>query len=130
MRNLGLDIAVVFAGGGLGAVSRWFLSDLVQKWSRLLLFPTGTLAVNMVGSFLLGFIMGAAAIHGVFTSVERLFLATGFAGAFTTFSTFMYETMRLLVDDPYTGLANLFTSILLGLATVYLGYIAAGVLYG
>jgi len=130
VRSIGLDIAVVFTGGGLGAVSRWILSDYVQKVSRTTLFPWGTLAVNIIGSFLLGFIMGAAIIHGAFDHSERLFIATGFAGAFTTFSTFMYETTRLIADNPYTGIANLLASILLGLATVYLGYIAAGVLYG
>ena len=74
--------------------------------------------------------MGATIIHGVFSHAERLFVATGFAGGFTTFSTFMYESMRLLADDPYLGFADLFGSILLGLASVYLGYIAAGVVYG
>jgi len=130
VRGVGLDLVVVFAGGGLGAVARWVLSDFVQRWSRLTLFPVGTLSVNILGSFILGFVMGAVVIHGVFSHTERLLVATGFAGGFTTFSTFMYESVRLLANDPYLGLADLFGSILLGLASVYLGYIVAGVVYG
>ena len=122
------DAALVFAGGGAGAVARWLVSSWLQRYSEL--FPLGTLAVNVLGSLLLGFIMGAALAYGVFTRWQRLLLATGFAGGFTTFSTFSYESLRLLVDSPLLGLANLAANVLGGLLAAYLGYVAAGVVYG
>ncbi len=79
----------------------------------------------------MGFIMGASAYYGVFSRWERLLLATGFAGAFTTFSTFMYESLVLLREGPsFYGLINIVSSIVFGLLMVYLGLAAAGVVYG
>jgi CrcB protein len=86
--------------------------------------------VNSAGSFLLGFVMGASILHGAFTRDERLFLATGFAGAFTTFSTFMYESLMLVREaSARLAAANLAASIIAGLAMVYAGYVVAGLAY-
>ncbi|MCE4599939.1 MAG: fluoride efflux transporter CrcB [Desulfurococcales archaeon] len=124
-------LLLVFTGGGLGALARWITSEWVQERVSGSLFPWGTLAVNVAGSFLLGFIMGAALLHGAFTRDERLFAATGFAGAFTTFSTFMYETLVLLGEvSPTLALANLAVSIIFGLTAAYVGYVVAGLVYG
>ncbi|MEB3844399.1 MAG: fluoride efflux transporter CrcB [Desulfurococcales archaeon] len=123
------DYAAVMIGGALGATARWKLAEAVQKHAGVF-YPWGTLTVNLLGSLLLGFIMGAAVNYGVFTRWERLLLATGFAGAFTTFSTFMYESLVLLVREPLYAAANIIVSILLGLVMVYIGTIMAGVVYG
>ncbi len=124
------DILLVFVGGGVGAVSRWIISGYIQERSSHSIFPWGTLAVNVIGSFILGFVMGAFIIHGVFSYSQRLFLATGFAGALTTFSTFMYESMRLMARSSVDAFGNLLTSIILGLVAVYAGYVVAGLVYG
>ncbi len=123
-----LEILLVFAGGGLGALARWWLSSVIQKYTTPF-FPWGTLAVNLLGSLLLGFIMGASRLYGVFTREQRLLLATGFAGGFTTFSTFSYETFMLLTESPLYGLANIALNVLGGLAAVYLGIVAARAIY-
>ncbi|WP_048191600.1 fluoride efflux transporter CrcB [Pyrolobus fumarii] len=123
------SIVIVLLGGGLGAVARWKLSMLVQEKCGCM-FPLGTLVVNVLGSFLLGFVLGAAKFYGVFTREQRLFLATGFAGGFTTFSTFSYETFTLLSEMPLYAALNIVANVLAGLAAVYLGMVAAGVLYG
>ena len=124
------DYAAVMIGGALGAVARWRLSAFIDSRASSL-YPWGTLAVNLLGSFFLGFVMGASAYYGVFSRWERLLLATGFAGAFTTFSTFMYESFVLLSEGPsYYGLTNIVSSVVLGLAMVYAGLVAAGVVYG
>ncbi len=122
------DALLVAAGGGAGAVARWLLSGLVQGRAPPYL-PLGTLAVNVLGSLLLGFVMGAARAAGLFTREQRLLLTTGFAGGFTTFSTFSYELFRLTLEAPLYGLLYLAANIIGGLAAVYLGYVAAGVLY-
>jgi len=129
MRASIVDLFLVFIGGGLGAISRWIISGYVQGRMGSFQFPWGTLAVNIIGSFVLGFVMGAYIVHGVFSYSQRLFLATGFAGALTTFSTFMYESMRLMARSPVDAFGNVLISIILGLVVVYAGYVVAGLVY-
>ncbi|WP_317894589.1 fluoride efflux transporter CrcB [Pyrofollis japonicus] len=121
------DIALIALGGALGALARWSLASIVQNNHE---FPIGTLVVNVLGSLLLGFVLGAASLYGAFTREQRLLLATGFAGAFTTFSTFMYESLMLLVEySAAYAIAYIGLSISLGLAAVYLGYTLAAMVY-
>ena len=101
-------------------MARWIVARLVQDGYE---FPLGTIAVNTAGSLLLGFVMGAASIHGAFSRLQRLFLATGFAGAFTTFSTVMYESLILLREfSVQQALIYLSLTLLLGLSSLYAGY--------
>ncbi len=123
------EVVSVFVGGGLGALSRWVLSGLVQERLRNSIFPWGTLVVNIAGSLLLGFIMGATIQFGVFSRMQRLLLATGFAGSFTTFSTFEYESFRLAGISTTLAIANIGLSVLLGFLGVYAGYVVAGLVY-
>ncbi len=81
-------------GGAAGAAGRYLLAGWVQSTADAA-FPWGTVAVNLVGSFLLGFVLQAGVSGGVSVEV-RLLLAVGFLGAFTTFSTFAYESLELL----------------------------------
>ncbi len=122
-----LDVAAVAIGGALGAVSRWLLARIVQDGHE---FPVGTLAVNLLGSLLLGFVMGAASLYGAFTRWQRLLIATGFAGAFTTFSTFMYESFMYILEWSIgDALLYIGTSIALGLLMIYAGYSLSALVY-
>ncbi len=117
----------VTVGGATGALARYWLSGWVASaFSGF--FPLGTLVVNVLGSFLLGF--GMQAMEAVPVSAEvRTMLTIGFLGAFTTFSTFSYETVALLRDGDWTR-ASLYTglSFVLGLTAVLIGMGAASVL--
>jgi len=122
-----LDVAAVATGGALGAVARWLIARLVQNGYE---FPVGTLAVNLLGSLLLGFVMGAASLYGAFTRWQRLLVATGFAGAFTTFSTFMYESFMYLLEWSIgEALLYIGVSIALGLLMIYTGYSLSVMVY-
>lgn len=92
-------IAYIAVGGILGTLTRYFVQGLLQ--TRGGTFPTGTLAINIVGSFLLGFIMRLATGSTVVSPELRAGLTIGFCGAFTTMSTFSYESIRLLGDGEY-----------------------------
>jgi fluoride exporter len=102
--------------GGAGAIARFLLDGVVSE--RLGgAFPTGTLVVNVSGSFLLGVLVGAA----VSGDASRL-LATGALGGFTTFSTWMFESHRLAEGGELRGAAaNIVASLVLGLLAVWLG---------
>jgi len=85
----------LLAGGGIGASLRYALSIWVDQ--RLVAgFPWGTLLVNLVGSFLIGLLVTGLDQRGLSSPALRLFLITGVLGAFTTFSTFSLETVRLI----------------------------------
>ena len=89
---------VAFAvAGAFGAVSRYVLDAWVIDRTKGL-FPWGTLVINTSGSLFLGFLTGLGLYHG-FGSTPRVVLGTGFCGAYTTFSTFTFETMRLAEED-------------------------------
>jgi CrcB protein len=102
--------------GGLGALARVALDAAVEVRAGSA-FPWGVLAVNVSGSFGLGVVTGLA----LGDSAHDL-LAVGLLGAFTTFSTWMFETQRILTGHrPWRGLANVLLSLALGLAAVWLG---------
>ncbi|WP_201783084.1 fluoride efflux transporter CrcB [Pyrodictium occultum] len=122
------ETLLVALGGALGAVARWLFSKAIQAGHE---FPVGTLAVNVLGSILLGFVLEASLLYGVFTRDQRLLIATGFAGAFTTFSTFMYESFSLVREhEGLQALAYVALSLGLGLAGIYLGAVLANMVYG
>jgi len=113
----------IACGGAFGAVARYSLSGWVARATRESPFPYGTLAVNLAGSVALGLLMGAAA-SGSFLISPRLRqgLAVGFLGAFTTFSTFSYETVEALrAGDLRLALANVGLSVVLCLGGCWLG---------
>lgn len=111
---------VVAAGGALGAVARYWASEWVRFWAGDA-FPWGTLTVNLLGSFAIGFLM--VWLQSMAPSAQsRQFLAVGFLGSFTTFSTFSHETLALLEEGTW-GRAALYSlgSLALGIVAVYLG---------
>jgi CrcB protein len=114
-------LLIIGLGGFLGAVSRYVISDwAAQKWGAA--FPYGTLIINLAGSFLLGLFLTLATERLLVDPRLRLFLATGFLGAFTTFSTFTYESVELVLNGGrWLGTINLAGSVLLGAGMALLG---------
>jgi CrcB protein len=117
MRNL----LLVGIGGFAGAVARYGLSLLVATfWARP--FPLGTFLINVSGSFALGLFVAYAAGRIDLDPAWRLLVATGFLGAYTTFSTFEYETERLAAGGAtWWALANVVFSVVAGFVAVRLG---------
>lgn len=112
---------VIALGGGLGACARYWLAGWVtHKFGAT--FPYGTLLVNVTGSFALGLFLALTADRLHLDPRWRLFVATGFLGGYTTFSTYTFESVELLLGGYWrTGLGNLLGSNLLGLAGAALG---------
>lgn len=111
--------------GGLGCVARF----LTAGWTYQLLgrsLPYGTLLVNVVGSFMLGLVMTFGLRSMLLSPDLRIGLTVGFWGGFTTFSTFSYETIRLLEDGSvWQAGANILLNVLLCLFFSLLGVLAA-----
>lgn len=115
----------VFLGGGLGAVSRYGVYSLFPPFHEGV-FPWSTLAVNLAGSFLIGFLFKLF-MESAQSAELRGMLMTGFLGAFTTFSTFSLESLRLFrVGNWKYALAYLGISIVLGLLLAAFGMFAGG----
>jgi fluoride exporter len=116
---------VVAAGGAAGAVARYAVTLIIAVfWKRD--FPLATLLINVSGSFILGLFSTLAAERLAIDPMWRLLVATGFVGAYTTFSTFEYETERLAESGALGwGIVNILTSVLVGFAAVRLGILIA-----
>jgi len=121
-------ILVVGLGGFVGAVARYLVGGWVQ---RLLpaAFPYGTLAVNVIGSLLLGAVFELGTARGALDPQLRLMLGVGVLGAFTTFSTFSLETLNLVREGSvFLAGTNVATNLLLCLAAVWLGIVLVRVM--
>lgn len=116
---------VVAVGGAFGAMLRYYLGGtLLARMGAP--FPTATFVINVTGSFILGFFLTLATERLHISPHWRLAVAVGFVGAYTTFSTFEYETARLAEDGYFVrALLNVVLSVLVGFAAVWLGIIAA-----
>jgi CrcB protein len=112
---------IVAFGSGIGGMVRYYISDLVQKYSTTL-FPYGTLTVNIIGSFIIGLVLFYLDSIKLISSEMRLFLTVGLCGGLTTFSTFSYETVRLIQDSEYL-LAG--TNVLLNVMVTLLAVLLA-----
>jgi CrcB protein len=115
----------VAIGAALGGLARYYLAGFIQQRAGAD-FPAGTLIVNITGSFLLGFVMGMALQTDLISPEVRVLLTTGFCGGYTTFSTFTYETVRLLEDGEY-GRASLYVgaSVVIAIGATFLGFAVA-----
>jgi CrcB protein len=117
---------LISLGAVLGANARY----LVTIWAADRFgpgFPYGTLLVNVIGSFVLGFLIGALEGRLPLPSDLRFFLGVGFLGAFTTFSSYSVETLLLVREGALgAGIANLFANNLAGLTAALLGFGLAG----
>ena len=118
-----MDNLLVGLGGFLGAILRY----LVDGWVAQRLgstFPYGTLVINVGGSFLLGLLLTVVAERFAAPPGLRLFFGIGFLGAYTTFSTFAFESLVLIEDRAYlVAVANLLGNVVLGLIAVALGVV-------
>jgi fluoride exporter len=114
---------LVGLGGMLGAMARYALSGWVSD-ATTGRFPYGTLVVNLIGSFVIGFFLVLALERFSWSPDLRIFFAVGFLGAFTTFSTFSYETVELMRGGAYLiAAANMGASLFGCLAATYAGII-------
>lgn len=112
---------VVGAGGFLGAIARYAVGVWIDAvWRRD--FPLATFVVNVTGCFILGLFVALAAERMSIGPMTRLLVATGFVGAYTTFSTFEYETQRLTTTGAFGwAVVNVLTSVVVGFLAVRLG---------
>jgi CrcB protein len=118
-------LLLIALAGSLGALARYGLAGFVQNNSGSS-FPWGTISVNVLGTFLFGFIWSLADERLLISSETRLIVLTGFMGAFTTFSTFMFETGTLMQDDQWLmAFGNLSLQLIAGIICLFLG-LAAG----
>jgi len=114
-------IALLVVLGAAGTLSRYALQGLVQQRAGLT-FPYGTLVVNLVGCFLLGGVAQYGLTHLTIPPEWRVAITIGFFGAFTTFSSFSWETIRLLEDGEWARASiYIFVSVAGGLACVFFG---------
>jgi CrcB protein len=121
-----LKLSLIGAGGFTGAVLRFLVSSWVQGCSSSLVFPFGTLAVNMIGCLLIGFLSALVEIRAIFSPETRSFVLIGLLGAFTTFSTFGNETLNLIRESRIElALLNAGGQVLVGVFLVWLGRIFA-----
>src|SRR5210317_1267194 len=122
------QLLLIGTGGFIGSVARFLVSRLNTRIDWLSI-PIGTLTVNVLGSLLIGFLIGISEKSPVLTVEWRMFLMVGLCGGFTTFSSFTGENLVLMKNGQilslllYTGL-----SIYLGFIAVYLGYISTKLL--
>ncbi|MCF6222543.1 MAG: fluoride efflux transporter CrcB [Flavobacteriaceae bacterium] len=114
------QVFLVFIGGGLGSVVRYWLSLKLNNFENAI--PYGTMLSNILGSLLIGLIFGYSAKSGVLTENHSLLLATGFCGGFTTFSTFAYENHLFLKSgDFFSMIPYLIITFVLSISAVFFG---------
>ncbi len=120
-----MNFFIIGIGGFMGAVTRYGVAVWIgQRWGRS--FPLGTFVINITGSMVIGFLMPLLTERFLVNPQWRLFLAVGFLGAYTTFSTFEYETGALVKDGEWliAGL-NVILSVVIGFVALKLGEVIA-----
>ena len=119
------ELLIVAAGGGLGSMGRYLLSGLILHRAVSWQFPLGTFAVNVLGCLLVGVLGGLVVKHELLSPETRLFLFTGIAGGFTTFSAFGLETFHLLRKGELgIAAAYVLLSLLVGVLVLWAGFAA------
>ncbi len=120
---------MLVAGGVCGTVGRYVVSGLVSEWLGHE-FPYGTLTVNTLGCLVIGLIASAAK-HAVTLSHEsQAFWMIGLLGAFTTFSTMIYDSWRLLQDgQSWIAMTNILIAVIFGFLAIWLGSELGGTLF-
>ena len=114
------QLLLVFIGGGFGSVLRFVIGKWLNNAENGI--PYGTFAANIIGSLLIGIILGLAAKNNTLSQSQTLLLATGFCGGFTTFSTFAYENHLFLKSGDFTSFAvYTIASFVIGFLAVFLG---------
>ncbi|MEW6749140.1 MAG: fluoride efflux transporter CrcB [Candidatus Micrarchaeota archaeon] len=112
-------LLLVGVGGSAGAILRYLISGWVQAYATV--FPLGTLTVNFLGTLILGLVMFSSEYAGMFDERTRLFMTIGVLGAFTTMSTFGYESFKLLEQKETAAfVVNVLGTMLLMLLAIYI----------
>jgi CrcB protein len=119
-----MRVLILALGGALGTLARYGVNGVISQ--RISTFPLGTMAVNVVGCFIIGLLAPLALRHE-----WRLFLIFGFCGGFTTFSSYAIQTLELGRDTEWFAVAlNIIGSNVLSLLAVYLGWVCGRALHG
>ncbi len=120
-----INYLIIGMGGFIGAISRYAIGLWIgQKWGRS--FPLGTFFINVSGSFLIGLLMSLFTERFMVNPQWRLLLVVGFLGAYTTFSTFEYETGRLVKDGEWLiASMNVVFSVFVGFLALKIGELIA-----
>jgi CrcB protein len=114
------QLILVFVGGGFGSALRFIIGKWLNNTENGI--PYGTFATNIIGSLLIGIILGLAAKNETLSHSQTLLLATGFCGGFTTFSTFAYENHVFLKSGDFASFAMYtIASFVVGFLAVFLG---------
>jgi CrcB protein len=122
------QLLLVGLGGFIGSIARYAVSKL-NVYMHFLAIPLGTLTVNIVGSFIIGVIVGISQKSEILSADVRLFLMVGICGGFTTFSSFSVENLMLIQNGQvFSALIYTFLSLFLGFTAVYLGYLSTNLL--
>lgn len=118
-----MQYLLVGLGGFAGAIARYAIDGWVTRLTQAE-FPWGTLAINVSGSLLIGVLFAASVERATLPGDVRAPVMIGFVGAYTTFSTYVLESWRLVEDGSWMlGLANVFGSVALGLIAVVIGLV-------
>jgi CrcB protein len=114
-----VTLLYIGVGGFFGSVLRYLIKEWIQAGAA---FPFGTLIVNVLGSFLFGFVVSFLEYKEIFTEDVRVFVTIGLLGGFTTMSTFSYDSYRLIErKDYFLSAMNIGGTIILTLLAVFLG---------
>ena len=117
-----LNVFIVGLGGFIGSALRYLVGGWAQGLSKSLDFPYGTLTVNLIGCFVIGFLGELAEARGIFASETRLLVFIGLLGGFTTFSSFGNDTVNLARSGQMlNALTNVAVNVIFGMLLVWLG---------
>jgi len=117
------NVVLVFAGGGIGTLVRYWMGGAIQRWTGSGL-PYGTFVINSLGCLMIGVLMTSLEERFLGNPSVRIFLTIGILGGFTTFSTFSYETVEMMRGAEYFYAAmNVSLTVFTCLAATYVGTI-------
>ena len=126
-----MRLLLIGLGGGVGSILRYVVGGLVQTDAGSSPFPTGTLAVNLLGCLAIGALAELSESRSILTIETRALLMTGLIGGFTTFSAFANETVIAVRENALLiATTNILLSVSLGLAAVWLGRCLAHMMWG
>ena len=125
-----LKLCIIGAGGFVGAVLRYLVSSWVQYRSGSIVFPYGTMSVNLIGCFIIGLFTFLVENRSLLSPEFRVFVLIGLLGAFTTFSAFGNETLGLVRDNRLDqAILNAGIQVVVGVTMVWLGRVFAALIW-